>query len=122
MNTKSTMIMTERLTLGPIRKEDFDDLISILKSDEVSATYMVPNLTSKADEERIFSFLASLSTNPDRCVYGIFHQDRLVGIINDTDIDGNTIELGYAMHPDYFGNGYMTEALKAIIHHLFLIN
>jgi RimJ/RimL family protein N-acetyltransferase len=52
-------------------------------------------------------------------VYGIFLTNRLIGIINDTEINGKQIEIGYALNPEFFSNGYMTEALSTLICHLF---
>lgn len=114
-------IITERLTLDTIRECDFDSLISIFKSEAVSRTYMVPDMKTTADEERLFNALLSLSARQDRYVYGIFLDGGLIGIINDTEINGDRIEVGYALDPNYFSMGYMTEALCGLIGHLFKI-
>ena len=114
-------IITERLSLGPIHESDQDALISIFKHEVVSATYMVPDIRSSEDEKKIFTALLTLSNRSDRYVYGIFLCDRLIGIINDTEINGRKIELGYALNPDCFSRGYMTEALNAMIKHLFTV-
>ena len=112
-------IKTSRLTLGEIRERDFESLIAIMKSDEVGKTYMVPELTTREAEEKLFSRICELSERDDRYVFGIFLDGKLIGMLNDTDICGKTIEVGYAIHPDYWGNGYATEALSAVIPHLF---
>ena len=112
-------IKTPRLTLGEIRERDFESLISIMKNDEVGKTYMVPDLPTREDEAKLFSRICELSMKNDRYVFGIFLDDELIGLLNDTDICGKTIEVGYAIHPDYWGNGYATEALSAVIPHLF---
>lgn len=112
-------IKTPRLTLGEIHERDFESLISIMKSDEVGKTYMVPELSTREDEAKLFSRICELSMKNDRYVFGIFLDGELIGLLNDTDICGKTIEVGYAIHPDYWGNGYATEALSAVIPHLF---
>lgn len=117
MHTKR--ITTERLTLDVIHEVDFDDLIAIFKDATVSKTYMVPDMRSIDDEKRLFTSLLQLSTRQDRYVYGIFLTNRLIGIINDTEINGKQIEIGYALNPEFFSNGYMTEALSTLICHLF---
>lgn len=117
MRTKR--ITTERLALDVIREVDFDDLITVFKDATVSKTYMVPSFRSVEDEKRLFATLLSLSSHQDRYVYGIFLANRLIGIINDTEINGKEIEMGYALNSEFHSNGYMTEALGALIGHLF---
>ena len=114
-------LKTPRLTLGAIRECDFGALMAVMKHEKVTATYMVPDLPAREDEERLFSALRGLSEKDDRYVFGIFLGDSLIGILNDTEINGKTIEVGYAIHPDYFGNGYATEALTAVIPYLFSV-
>ena len=118
MSSLKAKICTERLSLDVIRDEDFSDLISILKHDEVSKYYMVPDFKSSEDERKLFTMLSDLSLRADRYVYGIFLDGKLIGIVNDTDMSGNMIEIGYALNPGCFGKGYMTEALSALIDHL----
>ena len=43
----------------------------------------------------------------------------LIGFINDVQRDGETMELGYALHPDYHNRGYMTAAFGAVMDMLF---
>lgn len=117
MHTKS--IVTQRLRLDAIRECDFKSLISILKHEVVSCTYMVPEMKSEDEEKKLFDAFFNLSLRQDRYVYGIFLDNQLIGIINDTEINGEMIEVGYALHPDFFSKGYMTEALDALINHLF---
>ena len=114
-------ISTTRFTLDSIRDEDFGSLMSIFKSERVSKNYMVPELKTPENETKLFATLKGLSLSQDRYVYGIFLDDKLIGLIHDTDIDGDRIEIGYALHPDYFGFGYMTEAFSALIEHLFSV-
>ena len=116
-----TTITTPRLTLGSIRECDFDELIALMKNEEVGKTYMVPDLPTREAEMKLFTRLCELSESNKRYVYGIFLEERLIGMLNDTDICGKTIEVGYAIHPAYSGNGYATEALTAIIPHLFSV-
>ena len=39
--------------------------------------------------------------------------------INDVEIENGTIEVGYVVHPDYWGRGHATAALKLAIRELF---
>ena len=116
MNNKIT---TPRLTLSAFRECDFDAMMAIFKSDAVKATYMVPDLPTREAEMKLFTRIRELSERDDRYVFGIFLDGKLIGMLNDTDICGKTVEVGYAIHPDYWGKGYATEALSAVIPHLF---
>ena len=96
------IITTPRLTLGVIRECDFDAMMAIFKSDVVKATYMVPDLETREAEINLFERLRDLSLREDRYVFGIFLDGKLIGLLNDTEICGKTIEVGYALHPDYW--------------------
>jgi RimJ/RimL family protein N-acetyltransferase len=113
------VLKTPRLSLGKIRECDFDALMAIFKSDVVKATYMVPDLETREAEIKLFERLMALSLREDRYVFGIFLDGKLIGLLNDTEICGKTIEVGYALHPDYHGRGLATEALGAVIPYLF---
>ena len=112
-------ITTTSLTLGAMRECDFESMIAIMKNDEVGKTYMVPDLPTHEAEMKLFSRIRELSESDDRYVFGIFLNGKLIGMLNDTEISGKTIEVGYAIHPDYWGKGYATEALTAAIPYLF---
>ena len=112
-------INTSRLNLSAFHECDFDAMMSIFKSDVVKATYMVPDLPTREDEMKLFSALRALSEREYRYVFGIFLGDRLIGMLNDTEINGVNIEMGYALHPDYHNQGFATEAFGAVIKHLF---
>ena len=112
-------LKTPRLTLGEIRECDFDAMMAIFKSDVVKATYMVPDLETREAEIKLFERLRDLSLREDRYVFGILLDSKLIGLLNDTEICGKTIEVGYALHPDYHGRGFATESLGAVIPYLF---
>ena len=45
----------------------------------------------------------------------------LIGFINDVEIDGDSIEIGYVIHPNHKNKGYASEVLAAAIKELFRI-
>lgn len=113
-NKKKTAI-----SISTIRECDFESLMSVFKHEEVGKTYMVPDLSTKEQERLLFSRLLELSKSGEKFVMGIFLENRLIGIINQTDLDDKIMELGYAIHPDFSGKGLMTAALKEAISFLF---
>lgn len=108
-------IQTLRLTLGEIRDCDFDDMMSVLKNDVVAATYRIPDLDTREAELELFEYLRDISQREDRYLFGIFLDGKLIGLINDCEINDECIEMGYALHPDYHNRGYTTEAFSAVI-------
>jgi RimJ/RimL family protein N-acetyltransferase len=112
-------ITTPRLILSAFRECDAGALMAIFKSDGVKATYMVPDLPTHEDEIKLFESLRNLSLREDRFVFGIFLEEKLIGLINDCEINNKCIEMGYALHPDYHNRGFATEAFGAVINYLF---
>ena len=109
---------TERLELKPIRLEDKEAVIAILCDDEIKKTYMVPDFESYEQAEKLFLRLKELSERKDFYQVGIFVDDRLIGIANEVERVDKSIELGYAILPQYHNKGYGTEMLKAMIEQL----
>ena len=114
----NTTIHTPRLTLAPLREQDKAALTALFRHDAVKETYMVPDPLDDALAERLFARILALSQDDTRCVFGIFLDGALIGILNDTEIEGGTIEMGYALHPDHWNRGYMSEAFAAVIDYL----
>ena len=111
-------IVTERLRLGALRVEDAPALIAMLSDPEVGKTYMVPDLDSEEKQSAVFERLKTLSAS-ERFVYGIFLEERLIGMIHSVGGEGREIELGYFISPAEKGRGYASEALKAAVAELF---
>ena len=111
-------IHTPRLTLGPLREGDKAALVALFRHDAVKETYMVPDPLDDALADRLFARMMALSHDDTRYVFGIFLDDALIGVLNDTEIEGGTIEMGYALHPNHWNCGYMSEAFAAVIDHL----
>ena len=97
----NTTIKTDRLTLDRIRSEDADDLIEIFRHKQVKATYMLPDLDDDASAHELFERIRVMSERGDKYVRGIYLKNKLIGIINDTEITNSSIELGYAIHPAF---------------------
>ena len=80
---------------------------------------MLPDFARREDAIPLFHRLIGLSNDEKRYVRGIYLDDLLIGYLNDVEIDQGSIELGYILHPDFHGRGYMTVALKKAIGELF---
>ena len=121
MNGKIPCIHTERLCLAGITDRDVDDMIALLTNEEIKRTFMLPDFQSHEEEKRMFERFKNLSNASDRFVYGIYKNDRLIGFINEVDVHGAEIEVGYVVHPAEQNQGYATEVLRAAISTLFAL-
>lgn len=113
------MIKTSRLTLGTIEEKDRARVVAILRNDTVKQTFMLPDFESDEAAGKLFERLSALSHDEGRYVFGVFLGGEIIGFMNDTEINGDELEMGYALHPDYYNKGYATEAFGGIIEYLF---
>ncbi len=112
-------ITTNRLILRPYKESDREQVIRILRNEEIAKTFMLPEFEDDAAAERLFRKILVLSHQKEHFERAICLDDRMIGFINDVEIQDGTMELGYVIHPDYQGRGYATEALTASIQELF---
>ena len=116
---KNGTLITQRLVLRPLCENDRNDCARILENSEIKKTYMLPDFHSSEDVSAFFERLRNLSEDILHYFYGIFFCDKLIGFINDVEIDDKSIEVGYVIHPDYHNNGFATEALRSLTAELF---
>ena len=119
LSERTPILRTPRLTLRPFAPTDADNAIAIFQSDKVKATYMLPDFPTRESAIKLFDRLMALSHGSEHLVLGIALGDTLIGFLNDTGTENGMIEVGYALHPDYWNQGYATEALTAVIAELF---
>ena len=109
----------DRIILRPIRESDRQEMHEMLTDSQIKKTYMLPDFENEEQVEKLFLRFVELSENAARFVAGIDLDGRLVGFLNDVGIEDGKIELGYVVHPDYWGRGYCTEGLKQAMEMLF---
>lgn len=115
---KAAEIKTARLTLRPMETRDKNALLSLFTDPIVTKNYMVPEFATREDALPLAYKIITLSRDPRWFIYGIYLQNTLIGLINETDTQDKTIELGFALLPDYHNCGYATEVLNASINFL----
>ena len=111
--------MDKELMLRPFCPEDRPRMLQILTDGTVKQTYMLPDFDKKEDAIPLFEKLMGLSVNETRFVRCIALEGLVIGFLNDVEIRDGSIELGYVIHPDAQGKGFMTAALKTAIGELF---
>jgi len=120
MLNKKEKLLTERLVLKSIAKEDKKDLLEIVKDPLVKKSYMLPDFNDENEEEKFFTKLMNFTLDKDNFVYGIY-LDRIIGFLNKVSVENDEIEVGYFLDSKEWNKGYATEALKAAIQELFRI-
>jgi RimJ/RimL family protein N-acetyltransferase len=105
--------------LRPILPEDRERMLDILTSDKVNKTYMLSDYEKREDAAPLFLRLMDMSREGTKYVRAISLDGGLIGFVNQVEAENQTIELGYVIHPDFHGKGYMTQALKLAISEMF---
>ena len=108
-------VKTNRLELRPFMETDQEATVKILMDNQVNKTYMLPDFESAEKAAGLFRRLMELSHREGRYVAGICLNGEVIGFMNDVEIEGDSVEMGYVIHPDHWGKGYMTEALMGAI-------
>lgn len=112
-------LTTPDLALKPIRQRDLEALVALFTDETVNQTYMVPDFADISQALALAGRIKALSEEESRYVAGIFLEDKCIGLLNETERSGQTIELGYALLPAYHNRGYCTQALRATVAYLF---
>jgi len=107
------------MELKAITEAERDGMLQLLTNDKIKQTYMLPDFENQEAAIPLFHRLCALSEAESRFVRGIFAEGKLVGFLNDVEMENGTIELGYVIHPDHWGRGYATAALQEAIQQLF---
>lgn len=112
-------IKTKRLSLMPLSETDMPAVKELFTNENVKKTYMVPDFADENAFLRTFSHLQKLSRDENGHTAGIFLGEDLIGLFHKVDIIGDRVEVGYAIHPSFWNQGYATEALQAGIAYFF---
>ena len=107
------------VVLGRLSEKDRDTVAEILTDKTVAKTYMVPDFASEEQVVKLFRRLVDLSRGEERYVRGIYRGETLVGFLNDVGITGNSVELGWVVHPRYHNQGCATAAVMLAVEELF---
>ena len=106
------------IQLKPFKSEDVENAVLLLTDEVVKETYMLPDFDTKEQVVALFERLKELSYKEDRFVRGVYWKEELIGIINDVGIEGDKLEIGYAISSIYHNLGYGTEMLKIALSQL----
>ena len=107
------------MKLRPMTSSDDAALLQLLTNCQIKKTYMLPDFARQEDALPLAHRLEEKSRDESHFVRGMETGGKLVGFLNDVETENGSIELGYVVHPDHWGKGYATAALKLAIEELF---
>jgi len=119
------IITTNRLLLRQIEKSDANDIF-LLRSDERVMKYIDrPPAKTIDDAYELMQKIADQEKNNDAVTWAITLKEelKLIGTICYWNIkkEHYRAEIGYVLHPDYWGKGIMQEALTEILNFGFKV-
>jgi ribosomal-protein-alanine N-acetyltransferase len=113
------MLSTVHLTLRAPQAADAAPFRELLSIAEVTHFSNWPDAPSKAQAERFVRWMSKLHASRKGCAWIIEDRDteRAIGAIrfNRFEKKWKVGEVGYELHPDFWGRGLMTEALRAVV-------
>lgn len=114
---RRAILETERLTLRAPRLEDAEAITLLLNDRRIAEnTLRIPHPYQRADAE---TFLAATNKTEGEPTFVVIAQDDVIGCCGIAKLDGERPELGYWFGVPFWGQGYATEAVRAVIDHAF---
>ncbi|MDO7905044.1 GNAT family N-acetyltransferase [Paenibacillus sp. JX-17] len=113
------VLHSERLVLRELSSEDHEEVFGIFSNPDVTRYYGQDPFTRLEEADRLLQFFASAWTGERGIRWGIQRKSSpgLIGTIgfNAWSPKHKRAELGYELHPDYWGAGYASEAAAEVI-------
>jgi ribosomal-protein-alanine N-acetyltransferase len=110
------VIETNRLCLRPLAQTDFESLC-LLDGDPIVRSFfpegvLNPNQIQQELQRHLLNW-----QNKGFGIFAMIHRDTqtFIGRCGFNQLHSGTIELGYLLLPAYWGQGYATEAAKAVL-------
>lgn len=117
------VITTPRLVLRWVAEDDIDALFEIFSNPQVVRYWSSGPLTERAGAAAMQREMAENNLKDAFWKWGLALRDtnQLIGTATlfNLNLSNGRAEIGYAMGRSYWGNGYMNEALTALIVHAF---
>ena len=113
--TPGPTLATDRLVLRALNAADAMPIATLLNDFDIARMLArVPHPFSVADSKTFLAHVAASDTSRQRLFVLETRVDGLIGIIGLDPIEGRT-ELGYWLGKPFWGRGYMTEAVGAVL-------
>ena len=116
-------LMTPRLRLRRLTMRDAQDIFRYSRDPEVARHVLWDAHRTVGDSRAYLRYMLRRYRGHEPASWGIEHLDsgRIIGTIGFMWIqeDNNAAEVGYSLARDFWGQGYMTEALRAVLQYGF---
>jgi len=126
MSNSDNTLETERLVLRPFSISDAESMFRNWANDPKVVHFMPYDVCNTIEEtkSRINEWMVYFKeTAPNSAVFAIELKDsnEVIGTIDfaETDREARSAEVGYQLGKLWWGNGYATEALRAVIKYVF---
>jgi RimJ/RimL family protein N-acetyltransferase len=110
---------TERLRLRMMTPEDVADVFTYHSREDVCRYLPFPPRSYEQVSEKVTQFAAAttLKTEGDYWQLAIEHDGHVIGdlFFKLHSVEHATAEIGWTLHPDHHGRGYMTEIASAVL-------
>jgi RimJ/RimL family protein N-acetyltransferase len=111
------VLETERLVLRAPRLEDAKAVAQLANDRRIAEnTTRIPHPYSLVDAEK---FIASVNRPEDEIAFLITRAGAVLGAVGIAMPERDAPELGYWLGVPFWGHGYATEAVRAVIDHAF---
>lgn len=112
------ILHTDRLDLIEIRQEHSGDIFKLFSDTRVTQYYNVVPLTKIEETQKFIDWFQTRFTGKAGIRWGISlkRHNNIIGTIGFNNFTKrHRANLGYDLQADFWNNGYLTEALKAVI-------
>lgn len=116
------VLFTPRLHLVEIEHLHQPDLFYLLTDKRVTRYYHVIPLNEVADVRPVIDLFKKRFNDKEGIRWGIALEDKteLIGFIGFNNYEtADTVPLVFALVQEYWGKGYMAEAIEAVVHYIF---
>jgi len=116
-------INTGRLRLRRISENDLEALFNIFSDPQVMRYWSTPPLANRQAAVSLLNEIHNLFDRRVMLKWGIalLDNDQLIGTATlfNLNFENGRAEIGYGLGSRYWGNGYMNEALRALVSYAF---
>jgi ribosomal-protein-alanine N-acetyltransferase len=124
INTETLPTITaDRIALRWLTEGDVNSLFSIFSEPDVMRYWSSPPLADASEAGKLLAHIHDSFRRRVLFQWGVARRadDRVIGTCTlfHPDLDNRRAELGYALGREHWGNGYMQEALRALLDYCF---